>query len=473
MSKTVDLAILGGGMGGYMAAIRAAQLGMTVALVEKDKLGGTCLHRGCIPSKSLLRSAELFSQMKDSEAYGITTGGLGLDFGRVQDRKTKIVDQLHLGVQALMRKNKIDVVHGYGRIIGPSIFSPRSGSVAVEFADGELETIVPKFLLVATGSRPRVLPGLEADGTFILTSDDALQLDELPRSILIVGGGVIGVEWASMLNDFGVEVTVIENEGRLVPTEDADVSRELEALFKKRGIRVLTGARLQTESVQAGAAGVRAVVEHKGTQVELAAEKLLLSVGREANLKNIGVESTDIKVERGFVKVNANYQTSESHIYAVGDVIGGLQLAHVASHEGILAVEHMAGLKPEPMKSHLVPRCIYTRPEIASVGWTEAEAREKGFDVKVGKFSFRYIGKALVYGETDGFVKVVADRASGDLLGVHMIGPHVTDYISEAALAQVLNATPWEVAHTVHPHPALSEILAEAMLAVDGQAMGM
>jgi dihydrolipoamide dehydrogenase len=473
MAKKYDVVVLGGGIGGYTAAIRAAQLGKTVAIVEKGKLGGTCLHSGCIPSKALLRSAEVFSTMQHSEDYGIEASNVTLNFFKVQERKQKIVDQLHKGVQYLMKKNKIEVIEGLGRIIGPSIFSPKSGAIAVELADGEIETLLSENLIIATGSRPRTLPGLEIDAKFVMTSDDALQLEALPKSIVIIGGGVIGLEWASMLNDFGVEVTVVEYESRLVPLEDEEISKELERIFKKRKIKVVTGAKVVAESVKIVHDVVELQVELKGQLVSYQADKVLVSVGRLANVENMGLESTDIKLERGVIRVNAMMQTSESHIYAVGDVIGGLQLAHAAGHEGITAAEHIAGLHPHSNAPHLTPRCIYSRPEIASVGLTEKQAIERGHEVKIGKFNFKAIGKALVYGDTDGFVKVIADKKTNDILGVHMIGPHVTDFISEAALAHVLEATPWEVGQTIHPHPTLSEALGEAMLAVDGMAIGM
>jgi dihydrolipoamide dehydrogenase len=473
MAKNYDIVVLGGGIGGYTAAIRAAQLGKSVAIVERAKLGGTCLHNGCIPSKSLLRSAEVFSTMQHSEDYGIEASNVTLNFFKVQERKRMIVEQLYKGVQFLMKKNKIEVIEGVGRIIGPSIFSPKSGAVAVELANGEIETLISENLIIATGSRPRTLPGLEIDGKFVMTSDEALQMEALPKSILIIGGGVIGVEWASLLSDFGVEVTLIEYESRLVPTEDEEISKELERIFKKRKLKIITGAKVIAESLHIMNDAVQLQAEYKGEAVTYSAEKVLVSVGRLANVENIGLESTDIKLERGVIRVNAQMQTSETHIYAVGDVIGGLQLAHAAGHEGIMAAEHIAGLHPHTHKAHLTPRCIYSRPEMASVGWTEKQAAEQGHQVKVGKFNFKAIGKALVYGDSDGFVKVIADAKTNDILGVHMIGPHVTDFISEAALAHVLEATPWEVGQTIHPHPTLSEALGEAMLAVDGKAIGM
>jgi dihydrolipoamide dehydrogenase len=300
-----------------------------------------------------------------------------------------------------------------------------------------------------------------------MTSDEALNMEELPKSILIVGGGVIGIEWASMLADFGVEVTVLEYLPRILPTEDQDVSKEMKKLMKKKGVNIVTEAKVKPDTLTKDN-GVSIEVEQNGETVTYEAERMLVSVGRAPNVENIGLENTDIVVENGFIQTNDMYQTKESHIYAIGDVIGGMQLAHVASHEGIIAVEHMANEKPHPIKEEQVPTCIYSSPEVASVGWTEEQAREKGYNVKVGTFPFKAVGKALVFGETDGFVKIIADKETDDLLGVHMIGPHVTDMISEAGLAKVLDATPWEIAESIHPHPTLAEAIGEAAMAVDG-----
>ncbi|MBP0724386.1 dihydrolipoyl dehydrogenase [Bacillus sp. RG28] len=471
MATEYDLVVLGGGTGGYVAAIRASQLGLKVAVVEKNKLGGTCLHAGCIPSKALLRSAEVFATAKKSEEFGIETSGVKLNFGKVQERKANIVEQLHKGVQHLMKQGKIDVYNGIGRILGPSIFSPMPGTISVEMNDGsENEMLIPKNVLVATGSRPKSLPGLNIDGEFVLSSDEALKMESLPKSMIIVGGGVIGIEWASMLADFGVEVTVIEYSPRVLPLEDQDISKEMERLLKKKGIKIVTGAKVMAETLEINE-GVTIKALHKETEKAFTAEKMLVSVGRQANVEGIGLENTDIVVEKGFIQTNEYYQTKESHIYAIGDVIGGLQLAHVASREGTIAVEHIVGKTPYTLDPSMVSKCVYSNPEVASVGFTEGEAKEKGLNVKVGKFSFRAIGKALVYGEHDGFVKLVVDKDTNDLLGVHMIGPHVTDMISEAGLARVLDATPWEISHTIHPHPSLSEAIGEAALAVEGLAI--
>ncbi|MBH0157585.1 dihydrolipoyl dehydrogenase [Fictibacillus sp. 5RED26] len=471
MSKDFDLVILGGGTGGYVAAIRAAQLGKTVAVVEKGKLGGTCLHRGCIPSKALLRSAEVYKTAKKAADFGVDIEGIGLNFSKMQERKQSIVNQLHMGVQSLMKKGKIEVYEGIGRILGPSIFSPMPGTISVEFNDGtENEILIPQNVIVATGSRPRSLPGLEIDGDLVMSSDEALEMENLPSSIIIVGGGVIGIEWASMLNDLGVEVTVLEYADRIVPTEDEEISKEAARVLKKKGIKLVTSAKVLPDTLEKGES-VMISAEHKGETKQFSAEKMLVSVGRMANTEGIGLENTIIKVENGYIQTNEYFQTAESHIYAIGDVIGGLQLAHVASHEGITAVEHLSNLQPEPINYDNISKCIYSSPEMASVGLTEKQAKDQGFNVKVGKFPFKAIGKALVYGESDGFVKIVANKDNDDLLGVHMIGPHVTDMISEAGLAKVLDATPWEMAHTIHPHPSLSEVFGEAALAVEGKAI--
>lgn len=470
MAIEYDLVILGGGTGGYVAAIRASQLGLKTAIVEAGKLGGTCLHKGCIPSKALLRSAEVYATLKNSEEYGITAQEIGFNYTKVQERKQKIVDQLHKGVKYLMKQGKIDVYEGFGRILGPSIFSPTAGTISVKKNNGEdNEMLISKNVIIATGSKPRALPGLDVDGHYVLTSDEALELESLPASMIIVGGGVIGIEWASLLSDFGVEVTVIEYVDRILPLEDAEISKEMTRLLKRKKVKVVTGAKVLPETLDTSKKSVSIKAERKEKEEEFKAEKMLVSVGREPNVKNIGLDNTDIRLERGAIQVNEYCQTNETHIYAIGDVIGGLQLAHVASHEGILAVEHIAGLAPESIHYEKVAKCTYSRPEVANVGITEEEAVARGYEVKVGKFSFKAIGKALVYGEHDGFVKIIMDVKTNDLLGVHMIGPHVTDLISEAGLAMVLDATPWEIGHTIHPHPTLSEIMGEAALAVEGK----
>ncbi|MFD1926615.1 dihydrolipoyl dehydrogenase [Sporosarcina siberiensis] len=475
MGREYDVVILGGGTGGYVAAIRAAQLGLKTALVEKELLGGTCLHKGCIPSKALLKSAEVYDLTKNhAESFGVNTSDVVLDFGRVQARKEKIVSQLHQGVTSLMKKGKIDVFEGLGRMLGPSIFSPMPGTISVEMTNGdENEMLILKQLIVATGSRPKSLPGLTIDEVNVLSSDGALSMKTLPKSMLIVGGGVIGIEWASMLNDFGVDVTVVEYAERIIPTEDEDISKEMKKLLSKKGITFVTGAKVLPETFIQNDDSLTISADINGEMKEFTAEKMLVSIGRQANVEGIGIENTEIEVVNGFIKTKPTYQTKEHHIYAIGDVIGGLQLAHVASHEGIAAVEHIAGLKNEKIDYTKISRCIYSSPEASSVGLTESQAKEQGHSVKVGKFPFMAIGKALVNGNSDGFVKIIADKDTNDILGVHMIGSHVTDLISEAGLAMVLDATPWEVASTIHPHPSLSEVIGEAALAVDGIAIHM
>ncbi|MDF2910611.1 MAG: lpdA [Sporolactobacillus laevolacticus] len=470
MANNYDLVLLGGGTGGYVAAIRASQLGLKTAIVEKDALGGTCLHKGCIPTKALLRSAEVYNEVKESASFGVEVSEVSLHFQKIQERKQAIVEKLHHGIQQLMKKGKIDVYNGFGRMLGPSIFSPLPGSISVEFADGrENEILTSKNVIIATGSRPRSLNGLEIDGKLVLTSDEALRLEECPASILVVGGGVIGVEWASMLADFGADVTIVEYSDRIIPTEDKTLSITLARSLKKRGIKIVTSAKVLPETLKKEN-GITIDAEIGDKQQTFTAEKMLVSVGRLPNTEDIGLNNTSIETDHSYIKTNPFGQTKESHIYAIGDVIGGLQLAHVASHEGIKAVEHLAGLPVEPLHPELVPRCIYTRPEVASIGLSEAEAKKEHV-VKVGKVPFGAIGKALVYGESEGFAKIVADKTTSDILGIHLYGPHATDLIGEAAVAKLLDATPWELSEAIHPHPTLSEVIGEAALAVDGRAI--
>ncbi len=472
MAQEYDLVIIGGGPGGYVAAIRAAQLGLKTALVEKNKLGGTCLHKGCIPSKALLKSAELYATTKKSAHFGIEVKDVSINVQKVLERKEQIVKRLYDGVQYIIKKRKIDLFSGIGRILGPSIFSPLPGTVSVEMTDGsENEMLVPKNVLIATGSRPRLLPHLDVDGEFVITSDEAFSMNDLPSSLIIVGAGAIGTEWASMMADFGGEVTLIEQANCILPTEDREVAKEMQRLLKKKGVKVLTNSTIVPKTVKKRTSKIEIDVEVNGKPRTISAEKILVSVGREARCDDLGLQNTNIEIKNGLIQVNEFYQTKEPHIYAIGDVIGRLQLAHVASHEGIRAVEHMACKNPEPILYDDVPRCVYSNPEMASVGLTEDEAMTRGHAVQTGKFSFQAIGKALISGETDGFVKIVSDRETNDILGVHMIGPHVTNMISEAGLARLLDATPWEVANTIHPHPSLSEAIGEAALAVDDLAI--
>ena len=475
MSIQVDIAVLGGGPGGYTAAIRAAQAGKSVALVEMDKVGGTCLHKGCIPTKALLRSAEVYRQLLEHAAYGldVKVDYSSFRFESVQEVKLEKVNQLYKGLQGLMKRYGIQMINGRGRVIGPSIFSPRSGSLAVELHNGETESVVSKHLIIATGATTRQVKGLEADGQYILSSDHILELQELPKSILIVGGGVIGVEWASLLQDFGVEVTIVELGNRILPGEDSEISLEMTKQLTKRGIRILTGVQLQIESYTTDEKGFQITAQLSEGNVQLEAEKMLVSIGREANCHSIGLENTDVAIKNGVIAVNEYGQTSEPHIYAIGDVVGGLQLAHAASHEAIVAVDHILGRHPNLVAKHQIPRCIYSYPEVASYGFTEAEAIANGYELEKSKVPFSAIGKAIVQGDTAGFVKVIANKANDDLLGVHIIGGHATEMISETVIAGWLNASPWEIGNVVHAHPTLSEAIMEAMLAVDGQSISL
>lgn len=471
MTKAYDLAIIGGGPGGYVAAIRAAQLGLKVALIEKDKVGGTCLHRGCIPSKTLLKSAEVLRQMKTAGEFGIDAVEYTVNFLKIQQRKQKIVNRLYQGVQSLLKKNKVSVYHGIGRILGPSIFSPIAGTISIEHEDGSENTMItPKNIIIATGSTPTTLPGVEIDGKNILTSDDALHMEQLPKSIAIIGGGVIGVEWASLLVDFNVDVTIIEYREHLLPTEDIDISKEIKQQLENKGVKIITSATVE-KARQQDQEKVEVTYISEQKEIQLTTEKVLVSVGRKPNTYDIGLNNTSILLEDGYIVTNEFYQTEESHIYAIGDVIGGKQLAHAASHEGIIAVEYLSGKKPFSIKQENIPACVYSHPEVASIGLTEKEAKEKGFSVVTGKFPFVANSKALIHGESSGFVKVIANQDNQDILGIHMIGPFVTEMISEASLAKLLDATPWELSEAIHPHPTLTETIGEAALAVEGSAI--
>lgn len=465
-----DVVVLGGGTGGYVAAIRGAQLGLKVALVEKDKVGGTCLHRGCIPTKTYLRSAELLHTLRQSEAFGLRHGGVTLDFAAVHARKEQVVATLHQGVQGLLKRHGVTVYYGTGTLVPPSIFSP-GGMVAVTAPDGKQEMLEPEKVIIATGSRPRTM-GLSVDGIHTMTSDEALARTALPRSVVIVGGGAVGVEWASLLQDFGAAVTLVEALPRILASEDEEVAAEVAGAMQRRGIRILTGAEVLPGTVQVEGGRVSLQVRAEKQVQTLQAETLLLAAGREPVTQGIGLENRERVTlgPGGFIQVDAFGRTGDPAVYAIGDVVGG-GLAHVAARQGIIAMEHIAGLRPEPLDRQKVPRCVYGRPEVAAVGYTEAEARARGFEVKVAKFPFRAIGKALVHGETGGFAKVVADARTGDLLGVHLVGPDATNLVSEAGLALLLNASAWEVGQLVHPHPSLSEVLGEAALAVEGRAL--
>ena len=471
MSHSFDVVVIGGGPGGYVAAIRGAQLGLNVALVEQDKVGGTCLHRGCIPTKAYLRSAEVLHTLRQSREFGVLAEGAGFDFAAVRARKDKIVSNLHKGIQGLLKKNGVTLFQGRGALVPPSIFSP-NGLVSVMVGDQQ-ELLEFNKIVIATGSRPKTM-GIPVDGTHVMTSDEALARPDLPESVIIVGASVIGMEWASLYADFGVKVTVLEFLDRILPTEDEAVAAELHKLMSRRKVEIVTGAAVEPGSVQVEDGRVRLQARVAGETREFRAEALLIAVGREPVTAGFGLENRE-RVTYGpgsFIQVDGFGRTGDPAIYAIGDVAGG-GLAHVASHQGIVAMEHIAGRNPEPFDPARVPRCVYTRPEVASVGYTEARAREMGREVKVGTFPWRGIGKALVHGSLDGFAKIVADAETGDVLGVHVIGPDATNLISEAGLAMTLNASVWEMSQVIRPHPTLSEILGEAAMAVEGHAIHM
>jgi dihydrolipoamide dehydrogenase len=465
VSERFDVVILGGGSGGYVAAIRAGQLGLRTAVVESDKVGGTCLHRGCIPTKALLQSAALLDQVRDGHRLGVNTGEVSFDYRVAATRRDAVVDQLHKGVQALLKKNKATVVAGAGRIDGPGRVVVRAGA---DSHDIELEA---GHIIVATGSRPRGVPGLDMDSERVITSDEALFLDGVPASAIVLGAGAVGVEMASFWRSAGSDVTIVEMAPRLVPLEDEAIGAELRKQFDARGIRCLAGTTLDPASVERGDGGVAVTVRADGAEQRLEAAVLLVAVGRAGNVEEIGLEAAGVAVERGAVVVDGEQRTNISGISAIGDCAGGFQLAHKAMHEGVIAMEAIAGGDPHALDRNLVTRTTYCTPQIASVGLSEAEAREAGHEVSVGVFPFRGNARAVVWGDTGGFAKVVADRSSNSVLGVHIIGNEVTELIYGPALGALLEATPFEMSRAVAPHPTLSEALAEAALAVSGEAL--
>ena len=456
MGDSYDLVVLGGGTGGYSAALRAAGLGMSVALVERDKVGGTCLHRGCIPTKALLHSAEVYDTARDAARFGITVGDVSVDWPGVQTYKQGVVDRMFKGLEGLLKHRKVDVIAGTGALRSPT-------AIAVE---GRGEITAGK-IVVATGSTPKLIPGLEV-GERIITSDQALPLDRIPASAIVLGAGSVGVEFASVWRSFGAEVTVVEMLPSLVPLEDADLGKELERAFRKRGIRSMTGAKL--EEASAGEKSVTAKVTTNGKTETLEAELLLVAVGRGPVTEGAGLDAAGVATERGFVTVKGVGETSASGVYAVGDVIPTPQLAHVSFAEGIAAAEHAAGKSPAPIDYDAVPRCTYCTPEVAAVGLTEAQARERGHDVVTSKVPLAAIGKSVILGEPTGFCKIVAAK-DGAILGVHFIGPRVTELVAEAMLAVGWEAMPEEVAALIHPHPTLTESFGEAALSLAGRAL--
>lgn len=451
-----DVIIIGGGPGGYVAAIRAAQLGAKVAVVEKDSLGGTCLNRGCIPTKALVASAELANNIKNAQTFGIEVDGFAVDFGKVMSRKQEIVENLVKGIEFLFTRNKIESFGGTGKILDPS-------TVEVTKDDGTTEKLTGKNIIIATGSEPALITALGYNGDTVITSNEALELESIPESLLVIGGGVIGCEFASIFHEFGTKVTVVEAMPNILPLVDDEISRRMQMLLRKKGIAIKTKAMIQSVVEKDG--GIVATLE-SGDEIQ--AEKALISIGRTFNTEGLGLETVGIEMgSKGEIVVDDYLRTNVPGIYAIGDVTNKMQLAHVASAQGLVAVEHIMGGERK-MNYSVVPSCIFTMPEVGTVGITSQEAKAKGIKTKVGKFPFTALGKARCIDETDGNVKIITDAETDKVLGVHIFGPHATDLIAEAALAIQMGATAKEIAQTIHAHPTLAESMMEAADNVHG-----
>ena len=460
MSDSYDLTIIGGGPGGYVAAIRAAQLGLKVALVEKDKaLGGTCLHRGCIPTKALLHYTEMVEKLAHCADFGVNVTLSSVDVPKMHSAKAKVIKRMAMGIDGLMKKNGVTVKTGVGKLVG-------QGQVQVGS-----ETIRSARVILASGSRPATLPFLPPDGKRVFTSDEILFHTEVPKTLVVLGAGAVGLEFACVYKALGSEVQVVEMADRALPLEDADVSKEIAALFKKRGIPIHVSTRLSSAEIGADSVKLRGDALSTGEAVEFEAEAVLCAVGRVPVLDELGLEDLGVERQGRYLKVDQHYRTNLGWLYAIGDIVPGPQLAHVASAEGIVCVEAIAGHSTHPIDYGKIPSATYCRPEVASVGMTEAKAREMGYDVKVGQFPWAALGKASIVGETDGFVKIVSESKYGELLGVHIIGPHATDLIAEACVALQCEATVEEMFRTVHAHPTLPEGLMEAAHGVFGQPL--
>ncbi|MBO6680401.1 dihydrolipoyl dehydrogenase [Parvibaculum sp.] len=463
MADAYDVVVIGSGPGGYVAAIRASQLGLKTAVIERDALGGICLNWGCIPTKALLRSAEVYETLHRLDEFGLKAEKIGYDAEAVVKRSRDVAGQLSNGVKFLMKKNKIDVIEGSGRLAG-------EGKVAVESKDGKKSEVAAKNIILATGARARTIPGLEPDGKTIWTYREAMVPKAIPQSIIVVGSGAIGIEFASFYRAFGAEVTVVEVLDRILPVEDEEISKEAARAFKKRGIRLITGAKI--EKTEKGSGGAKMSVTVNGKSETLEAEVVISAVGIVGNVENIGLEEAGVKVEKTHVVVNEWLETGVRGVYAIGDLVGPPWLAHKASHEGVLAAEKIAGVKDlHPLDTTRIPGCTYSTPQIASVGLTEAKAKERGHEIKVGRFPFRANGKAIALGETTGFVKTVFDAKTGELLGAHMIGAEVTELIQGYGVAMTLETTEADLIRAVFPHPTLSEMMGEAVLDAYGRVL--
>jgi dihydrolipoamide dehydrogenase len=457
-----DLVVIGAGPGGYVAAIRAAQLGLKTAVVEKDKPGGVCLNWGCIPSKAILTSAELYETVKEGGQYGIKVQGLSYDYAQVIRRSREVADRLAKGVEFLLKKNKIPLLAGTARLEGKN-------RVLVAKDGKETQQVEADRVLLATGSGERTLPGLAIDGKQILTSKEALIDTDIPESILIIGGGAVGIEFAYIYSVFGSRVTVVEMEKQLLPGVDAEVARELERVFKKKGIEVLTGTKFH--SVEKFPGRLEVAIEDGDGLKHRTANKVLVAVGRSPLSAELGLEALGVELNRGYIKVDQQMQTTAEGIYAIGDVNGPPLLAHAASEEGIAAVEFMVGQREKAIDHLRIPACIYCQPEVAVIGLSEEQAKARGYEVKTGKFPFRALGKAIAAGHEEGFVKLVVDKDYGEVLGCHIIGHGATDLIAEAGLARTLEATTAELSGTVHAHPTLAEAIMEAALNAEGRGI--
>ena len=462
--KTYDLGIIGSGPGGYVAAIRASQLGLSVLIVEKEpRLGGVCTLWGCIPTKALLHTADLLEEARHGAEVGVSVREVRLDMPAAMKHKEKIVRQSTNGITYLMKKNRVDVVNGFGRLAG-------AGRISVAGQDGAETAYAVKNVILATGSTPRSLPGMDIDDKLILSSTSMLELTEVPKSLLVIGSGAVGVEFASMYARFGSKVTIIEVLPRIVPVEDEEISRELAASFKRQGIAIYPDTRV--ERLTKGEGGVEVLARSTNDKTEtFRAEKVLMAVGRKPLSDGIGLEAMGIATEKGYLKVDAYMQTNVPGVYAIGDVLPTQALAHLASAEGVVAVERMAGKETRPINYDQVPGCTYCAPEVGSIGLTEAKARERGYDVVVGKFPFSAIGKARILNQAAGFVKIVAEKKYDEVLGVHIVGPAATELIAEAGAAMKLETTSEELVRTIHAHPTLSEAIHEAAEAVQGHAI--
>jgi dihydrolipoamide dehydrogenase len=448
-----DVIVIGSGPGGYVTAIRASQLGLKTAVVEKESLGGVCLNWGCIPTKALLKSAQVFNYLKHAEDYGLKVKEYDKDFDAVVNRSRNVAAGMSKGVQFLMKKNKIDVIEGHGKILAGKKISVTQGK--------KIEEYKAKHIIIATGSRSRALPSLPQDGKKVIGYREAMTLPKQPKKLIVVGSGAIGIEFAYFYNAMGTEVTIVEYVDRIVPVEDEEVSKQLEKSFKKSGLKIMTSA--EVTALDTSGKGVKATVKTSKGEETLDADVVLSAVGIKSNIENLGLEDLGIAVDKDKILVNDFYQTNLPGYYAIGDVTSGQALAHVASAEGILCVEKIAGNKVEPLDYGNIPGCTYCFPEIASVGLTEAQAKDKGYKIKVGKFPFSASGKAQAGGTSEGFVKVIFDAKYGEWLGCHMIGVGVTDMIAEAVLGRKLETTGHEVLKTVHPHPTMSEAVMEAV----------